>query len=192
MGCLAISQHPQLIPGRKFTFTTIQPITYSSRYEGDNYLLSVMKKLIAGLAVAAMTMVSQPVSARGQANPYTLVVVGTAINVCMVRYGYFTSEKAVDVLFKWARTKGLEPYQVSNLMDHPDFDDDLESAITNMGGCQSVVARVTKDKSERMKGLSSGSSDAAVEIYDDAVLRNQLFKEKQLYQPNIKKGLAGS
>ena len=148
-----------------------------------------MKTLIAGLAVAAMTVVSQPVSARGQASPYTLVVVGTAVNVCMVRYGYFTSDKGVELLFKWARKKGLEPYQVANLMDYPDFDEDLDAAIRGMGGCSQIVADITRDNSGRMKGLVEGANDSSFALYDSAEMRNKLLIEKRLYSPNIKKQL---
>ena len=148
-----------------------------------------MRKVLTGLALAVMASITQPATARSETSPYALVVVGTAVNVCMVRYGYFTSDKGVELLFKWARKKGLEPYQVANLMDHPDFDEDLDAAIRGMGGCSQIVADITRDNSGRMKGLAEGANDSSFALYDSAEMRNKLLIEKRLYSPNIKKQL---
>ena len=169
-------------------FKTSKPTCPKTGYtsKGSSF---AMRKIVAGLALAAMASIAQPATAKSETSPYALVVVGTAVNVCMVRYGYFTSDKGVELLFKWARKKGLEPYQVANLMDHPDFDEDLDATIKGMGGCSQIVADITRDKSGRMKGLTGGENSSALGIYDNAEMRNKLLTEKRLYNPNIKKQL---
>ena len=61
---------------------------------------------------------------RAVENPYAYVVGASAVNICLVRFGYLTSDQAVELLFDAASDEGITAYQVGNLIKASGFKSD--------------------------------------------------------------------
>ena len=97
-------------------------------------------------------------------NPYAYVVGASAMNVCLVRFGYLTSDQAVELLFDAASDQGISSYQVGNLIKANGFKSDLTSAINTFGGCEQIISRFILRKGRSKRSLT-GEERFSSDIY---------------------------
>ena len=100
---------------------------------------SLMKKLVWLLSACLTSALAMP--SRAVENPYAYVVGASAVNVCLVRFGYLTSDQAVELLFDAASEEGISAFQVGNLVKASGFKSDLDSAIRTFGGCEQIISQ---------------------------------------------------
>ena len=101
---------------------------------------------------------------RAVENPYAYVVGASAMNVCLVRFGYLTSDQAVELLFDAASDQGISSYQVGNLIKANGFKSDLTSAINTFGGCEQIISRFILRKGRSKRSLT-GEERFSSDIY---------------------------
>ena len=115
-----------------------------------------MKKLLLATTSAfALAASFAPATNAGVENPYAYVVGMSAMNVCLVRFGYLTTEQAVDLLLETARESGISEYQVGNLMKGKNFKAHTNKAIAMFGGCSEMISKFT-DRKRRSKWSLTG------------------------------------
>ena len=107
--------------------------------------------LMSACLASGLAMPSQAVE-----NPYAYVVGASAMNVCLVRFGYLTSDQAVELLFDAASDQGISSYQVGNLIKANGFKSDLTSAINTFGGCEQIISRFILRKGRSKRSLTGG------------------------------------
>ena len=101
---------------------------------------------------------------RAVENPYAYVVGASAMNVCLVRFGYLTSDQAVQVLLDAASEEGITAYQVGNLIKASGFESDLNSAIRTFGGCEKIISQFIP-RQRRSKRSLAGDSKLNPDVY---------------------------
>ena len=106
---------------------------------------------LSACLASALAMPSRAVE-----NPYAYVVGASAMNVCLVRFGYLTSDQAVELLFDAASDQGISSYQVGNLIKANGFKSDLTSAINTFGGCEQIISRFILRKGRSKRSLTGG------------------------------------
>lgn len=115
-----------------------------------------MEKLLPLATATAIALSAFPwQSSRAAMSPYKWVLGITAVNICMVRYGYLTTEEAVDLLFDAAGNKGITTSQVGKIMESSTFKEQTDKAINQLGGCRQIVADIT-GKTRRSKRPVAG------------------------------------
>ena len=115
---------------------------------------------------------------RAVENPYAYVVGASAVNICLVRFGYLTSDQAVEVLFDAASDEGITAYQVGNLIKASGFKSDINSAISSFGGCEQIISRFILRKGRSKRSLA-GETSLSPDIYygPDAVKEFSKFND---------------
>ena len=121
-----------------------------------------MKKLAWFLSACLASGLAMP--SRAVENPYAYVVGASAMNVCLVRFGYLTSDQAVELLFDAASEQGITGYQVGNLIKADGFKSDLNSAIGTFGGCKQMISRFIGRKARSKRSLA-GEVNLNSDIY---------------------------
>ena len=122
-----------------------------------------MKKIL-GLAAAFSVFSATPAGVHASVdNPYTFVVGTSAFNICFIRYGYLTSEEAVEMLYKLAAENGISRFQVANIVRSTSFAEEVDSATKLLGGCNTIIADF-KRSLKRSKRSFAGKS-LPTEIY---------------------------
>lgn len=101
---------------------------------------------------------------RAVENPYAYVVGASAMNVCLVRFGYLTSDQAVELLFDAASDQGISSYQVGNLIKASGFKSDINSAIGTFGGCEKIISQFILRKGRSKRSLT-GEDRFSSDIY---------------------------
>lgn len=110
-----------------------------------------MKRLAWFLSACLASATAMPT--RAVDNPYAYVVGASAMNVCLVRFGYLTSDQAVELLFDASSEQGISSYQVGNLIKANGFKSDLTSAINTFGGCDQMISRFVLRKGRSKRSL---------------------------------------
>ena len=113
-----------------------------------------MKRLAWLLSACLTSSLAMP--SRAVENPYAYVVGASAVNICLVRFGYLTTDQAVELLFDAASDEGITGYQVGNLIKADGFESDLTSAIKTFGGCKQIIAKFIGRKSRSKRSLVGG------------------------------------
>lgn len=119
-----------------------------------------MKRLAFLASAFVASSLALPVKATE--NPYAYVLGASAVNVCMVRFGYLTSEKAAEYLLEMTKEAGISGYQVSNLMKGENFQTHLKEAISDFGGCRSIVADVQGRKGRSKRSIAGSEMDSTI------------------------------
>ena len=127
-----------------------------------------MKKLAWLLSASLTGALAMP--ARAVENPYAYVVGASAMNVCLVRFGYLTSDQAAELLLDAASKQGITGYQVGNLIKANGFKSALSSAITTFGGCEQMISRFVGRKGRSKRSMTGeGSLNSDIYYGPDAV-----------------------
>ena len=146
--------------------------------------MSLRKRLVSLGAIAAM---GSPLASFAATDPYVTVVAATAVNICMVRHGYITSEDGAKYLVEYAKGEGISPDQVSNIMENPSFWRTTEKAIEGQGGCSRIIAMVMGRTRKSTRSVSGTSQMDPKTLY--GAIDPKSFNLDRPYQPNIKKYL---
>ena len=119
-----------------------------------------MKKLafLAGACVAS----SLALPLRATENPYAFVVGASAMNVCLVRFGYLTTDQAVDLLVETANNEGISTYQLDNFFKGKNFNAHMDQAITTFGGCRAIIAKFVGRKGRSKRSIAGLELDSTV------------------------------
>ena len=120
-------------------------------------------KRVAWLLSACLTS-SLAMPSRAVENPYAYVVGASAVNICLVRFGYLTTDQAVELLFDAASDEGITAYQVGNLIKASGFQSDINSAIGTFGGCEQIISRFILRKGRSKRSLV-GDTNLIPDIY---------------------------
>ena len=119
-----------------------------------------MKRLAFFASACVASSLALPVNAIE--NPYAYVLGASAMNVCLVRFGYLTSEQAVDLLVETTREKGISSYQLGNLMKGKNFETHMDQAITSFGGCRAIIAKFVDRKGRSKKSVAGSKMDSTI------------------------------
>ena len=119
-----------------------------------------MKKL-SFLAVACVAT-SIVLPAKAIENPYAFVVGASAMNVCLVRFGYLTSDEAVNILVETTREEGITDYQLGKLMKGNNFDAHMKQTISKFGGCKAFIAKFVDRKGRSKRSIAGSELDSTV------------------------------
>ena len=101
---------------------------------------------------------------RAVENPYAFVVGASAVNICFVRFGYLTSDQAVELLLDAASDEGITAYQVGNLIKASGFKSDIQSAISTFGGCEQLISEFIPRKGRSKRALA-GDRKLSPDVY---------------------------
>lgn len=116
-------------------------------------------------ALVVATSLQMPSGKAAVENPYAYVVGISAMNICLVRFGYLTTEQAVDLMFQAAKDEGISEYQLSNLIKSQGFNDHMEEAITSFGGCRAMITRFVERKGRSKRSIAGSSGLMSTDIY---------------------------
>ena len=135
-----------------------------------------MKKLAWFLSACLASGLAMP--SRAVENPYAYVVGASAMNVCLVRFGYLTSDQALELLFDAASEEGITAYQVGNLIKASGFKADIDSVIRTFGGCERIISQFIP-RHGRSKRSLAGDAKLDPDIYygPDAAKAFSRFKD---------------
>lgn len=95
-------------------------------------------------------------------NPYAFVVGASAMNVCLVRFGYLTSDEAANILVGATREEGITDYQLGKLMKGKNFDAHMKQTITEFGGCKSLIAKFVDRKGRSKRSIAGSEIDSTI------------------------------
>lgn len=95
-------------------------------------------------------------------NPYAFVVGASAMNVCLVRFGYLTTEEAVKILVGTTREEGITDYQLGKLMKGQNFDDHMKQTISRFGGCKAFISKFVDRKGRSKRSIAGSELDSTI------------------------------
>ena len=121
-----------------------------------------MKRVVLLLSACLASSLVMP--SRAIDNPYAYVVGASAMNLCLVRFGYLTSDQAVKLLFEAASEEGIAAYQVGNLIKASSFKSDMNSVISKLGGCEQIISKFLLRKGRSKRSLT-GDAGLNPDIY---------------------------
>ena len=101
---------------------------------------------------------------RAVENPYAYVVGASAMNVCLIRFGYLTPDQAIELLYDAASGQGITAYQVGNLIKASSLESDIKSAIRTFGGCEQIISQFIPRKGRSKRSLA-GDINLSPDIY---------------------------
>ena len=136
-----------------------------------------MKRLAWLLSACLTSSLAMP--SRAVENPYAYVVGASAVNICLVRFGYLTSDQAVELLFDAASDEGITAYQVGNLIKASGFKSDINSAIGTFGGCEQIISRFVLRKGRSKRSLT-GEERFSSDIYYGPDAANEFAQFNEL------------
>ena len=117
-----------------------------------------MKKFLAlsSIFLSLFLLENQSSKAAKDLTPYQSVVYASAINFCGAEYGYITDKQAFTYVVSYLKdTHGLEPYQVSTLMQRKSWGEDTDNFIDQLGGCKRINEIVLKSLDSKPTGFQS-------------------------------------
>ena len=143
-------------------------------------MASLAGKIISASALAGLLL---PHNAEARTDPYVTVIAATAVNVCLVRHGYATTDEAVEYLMDYTSKKGISPYQVNNIMELPNFWESTKKAIEGQGGCSNIMAKIMQKSKKTTRSLAAGPKFDTDSLYNEALE----IQPANPYNPNFKK-----
>ncbi len=126
-------------------------------------VIAMLKRIAAMLFGAQLATAFIP--AMAIENPYAFVVSASAINFCFVRFGYLTTDKALELLYSYANENGIAPFQVNNIFKSSSFQRHTEETISEFGGCQKIIAEFTKRDTRSKRGVVSAPGSQTARYY---------------------------
>lgn len=119
-----------------------------------------MKRLSFFASACVASSLALPVKAIE--NPYAFVVGASAMNVCLVRFGYLTTEEAVNILVGTTREEGITDYQLGKLMKGKNFDAHMDQTISRFGGCKAFIAKFVDRKGRSKRTIAGSELDSTI------------------------------
>ena len=117
------------------------------------------------LLASACVVASAALPAQAIDNPYAYVVGASAMNMCLVRFGYITTDQAVELLFDAASDQGISNYQVSNLVKGNNFELHMNEMVETFGGCQSIISKFITRKGRSKRTIQGGEKGWNSDLY---------------------------